>query len=192
MPTEPQAAWIGLIPYNRSVSDLMVNNGQTFCYDALNILTIAGAGKYFTVADGGSASMVAGSKISYLYGTKVLPGGYMHGTITTTNQFCSPGKSPAGNVLAGEEPVAEGAVGSSLFKAWPNPTSGDVTVELNKCCAAADAGIEVYGSIGEKIQSRSMAGADRMTISLKNQPAGIYFIRVRSGMKSSTAKIIRQ
>ncbi len=192
MPTEPQAAWIGLIPYNRSVSDLMVNNGQTFCYDALNILTIAGAGKYFTVADGGSASMVAGSKISYLYGTKVLPGGYMHGSITTTNQFCSPGKSPAGNALAGEEQLAGGTVESSLFKAWPNPTSGDVTVELNKCCAAADAGIEVYGSIGEKIQSRSMAGADRMTISLKDQPAGIYFIRVRSGMKSSTAKIIRQ
>ena len=191
-PTEPKAAYIGVVPFNLYVSDLVVNSGQSYCYDAMNTMTIAGSGKYFTVSNGGSASMVAGLKISYLYGTKVLPGGYMHGSITTTNQFCSPGKSPAGNTLTGEEQLAEGTVESTLFKVWPNPTHGDVTIEISKTCQSCNSSLEIYGPLGERILTRSMNGEKKTEISLQGHASGIYFIRLSKGKESATAKIILQ
>lgn len=188
--TEPKAVYIGVVPYNLYVSDLVVNNGQTFCYDAINIITIAGPGKNFTVSDGGSASMVAGQKISYLAGTRVLPGGYMHGSITTTNQFCSPGKSPEGNNLTGEVLLSEGTAGLALFKTWPNPTDGDVTVEISKNLQSCNASLEIYGLMGERILTRPMNGEKKTVISLQGHARGIYFIRLSTGKESATAKII--
>ncbi|MEI7725268.1 MAG: carboxypeptidase regulatory-like domain-containing protein [Bacteroidota bacterium] len=188
--TEPKAVYIGVVPYNLYVSDLVVNNGQTFCYDAMNIITIAGPGKNFTVSDGGSASMVAGQKISYLAGTRVLPGGYMHGSITTTNQFCSPGKSPEGNNLTGEVLLSEGTAGLALFKTWPNPTDGDVTVEISKNLQSCNASLEIYGLMGERILTRPMNGEKKTVISLQGHARGIYFIRLSTGKESATAKII--
>ena len=116
----------------------------------------------------------------------------MHGSITTTNQFCSPGKSPAGNTLTGEEQLAEGTVESTLFKVWPNPTHGDVTIEISKTCQSCNSSFEIYGPLGERILTRSMNGEKKTEISLQGHASGIYFIRLSKGKESATAKIILQ
>jgi hypothetical protein len=191
-PTEPKAAYIGIIPYNQNVSNLVVNNGQAFCYDALSILTFAGSGKYFTVAPGGSTSMVAGQKISYLYGTTVQAGGYLHGTITTSGQYCTPGKSLTGLPSDGDAPDTGGSSETSLFKAYPNPTRGDVTLELNGEITSGETRLEVYSTMGERIATRKLNGEKKAVVSLENRVAGIYFIRVSDGSRTATAKIVLQ
>lgn len=189
-PAGPQAAYIGIIPYNRNVSDIMINNGQAFCYDALNTLTFAGPGKSFTVSSGGSALMVAGQKISYLQGSKVLAGGYMHGSITTSGQYCTPGKSAAGLSAGGDDLIQKSASDASFFRAWPNPTRGDVTVELAPGNATGIAGIEVYSPMGERLAAPELNGEKRLVIPFGGRPAGIYFLRVRSGDRTGTARIV--
>ena len=114
----------------------------------------------------------------------------MHGSITTTNQFCSQGMSLAGNTLTGEEDPVEGTVASTLFKAWPNPTDGDVNIEISIDCQSCNSSLEIYGPLGERILTRSMNGEKKTVISLQGHARGIYFIRLRTGKESATAKII--
>ncbi|MEI6435259.1 MAG: right-handed parallel beta-helix repeat-containing protein, partial [Bacteroidota bacterium] len=58
------------------------------CYNALQTITVAGGGNTFTVANGGSITMIAGHSIIILPTTTVHSGGFMHAYITTTNNFC--------------------------------------------------------------------------------------------------------
>ncbi len=136
--------------------------------------------------------MVAGQKIRYLTGTKVLSGGYMHGWITTSGQYCSPMDSPAGTLIAGEGQATGEMEGSSLFRAYPNPSSGEVTVEISQACQSDNSNLELYGPLGEKIMNRPLNGEKKPIVSLRGHAKGVYFIRISTGTQSSTAKIILQ
>jgi len=50
----------------------------------------------------------------------------------------------------------------------------------------------IYGMWGEKLLTEVLAGDRKYEFSLSNKPAGIYFIQVITGIKSETAKIIKQ
>ena len=81
-------------------------------------------------------------------------------------------------------------VGSSVYVA-PNPTSGefDINVQLSK---HSDILIEITNALGEKIIGNSYQNVlnKNISLSLKNHPAGVYFVNVRSGNEVMTKRIV--
>jgi hypothetical protein len=179
---------INAVPFLHSVTDIIVYNGMTTCYNAMQTLTIAGNGTSFTVENGGSATMISGQNILYLPGTLVEQGGYMWGYIAPAGPFCT---YPSMPVMAGiQENPDKGRVELS-FKIYPNPTSGNIVLEIMKETSKEQIVAEVYGITGNRVITKTLHGEHNCVISLSDKPAGIYIIRVIMGDKVETARIVR-
>ncbi len=176
------------VPANTSVAGTVA---QTTCYNATNTITVAGSPNEFIIENGGHATMIAGVNIRCLPGTKVLPGGYMWGYITTTGSWCGM-KSSSIITLAEDVPEAQSSHEQSMCKVYPNPTAGDFTIELQAVPGNCRVHAEGYGMRGEKIFSSDLSGRGKHQFSLSDFPSGIYFIRVIAGDKIETFKVIRQ
>ncbi|MCX6269459.1 MAG: T9SS type A sorting domain-containing protein [Bacteroidetes bacterium] len=100
-----------------------VGSGQTTCYNATQTITVAGGGTTFIIQTGGNASMIAGQKISYLAGTKVSQGGYLHGSITTSGGYC-PMQPP-------QSDPAQLTVTQAAITTTPGAVSGSCTGNLS-------------------------------------------------------------
>lgn len=179
------------VPVNRSVQNVSVLNGQTNCYNATHTITVAGAGTFFTIHDGGSATMIAGQNILFNPGTTVQSGGNLWGYITPNSQYCGT-KAPSIPVAtAGEEnPIMIEEKAS--FKIYPNPTSGNFILELTGENSSGNVTLDVYGMWGEKVLSAILNGERKQEFSLSARPTGVYCVRIISGDKSETSKIIKQ
>jgi hypothetical protein len=88
-----------VVPLNKDLQNITVAGQQ--CFSATQTITVAGNGSTFTVENGGSVTLIAGSNIICLPGVKVVPGGYLHGYITQNNTYCG-GVSPPIVALANE------------------------------------------------------------------------------------------
>jgi PKD repeat protein len=75
------------------------------------------------------------------------------------------------------------------FLIYPNPNSGEFNILLD--AATKEVNVLVYNSIGELIFSDKIADTTgRETVRLNNVPNGIYFVRLSSGLKTITQKIV--
>ena len=174
-----------------TIQSVAVAGGQSACYNAAQTITVAGNGTAFVVLAGGSATMIAGQNIIYLPGSVVVAGGYMLGTITTTNQFCLPPPVPAVAAATGDEPHA-GSVETGSCRVYPNPTEGPFTVEFSGDNAAEPRSVEIFGMRGERVL-KSVPGTEaKQLFSLEGYPAGIYLLKFVSGERTGTVKIVRQ
>jgi hypothetical protein len=181
-----------IVPTNTIVNGT-VPSPLHLCFDATNTVTVAGGGSTFVVEPGGSAVMIAGVKISYLYGTTVQPGGYMHGYITTTGSYC--GSLPPAMVAAvvtgvtGPEEVQPLAVPQDgRFFIYPNPTTGRFTLvrkggmpELKLMPPPSGSELKSLNSVGA-IRRRRKSMARRPTEATETRfPCGITFRRRSNG-----------
>ncbi|MCX6278375.1 MAG: T9SS type A sorting domain-containing protein, partial [Bacteroidetes bacterium] len=262
------------VPANRTLQNMTLGNGTGNCFDASQIITIAGNGTTFNVQNGASASLIAGQKIQFLSGAKTFQGGYLHGYITTNSQYCNlvpPSTLPLGSMtitngqnncfnaaqsistagngnifavqsggnvhlIAGqvvhmypttvavssgnlhayistdgvfcsnpkslintsdEDNNNESEKGINLssnkfFKVYPNPTTGNFLFEINGESPVDKIMVNVYGIMGEKILTATLTSEHKHAFSLSDRPSGVYFIRVITGDKSETLKIIKQ
>jgi len=164
---------------------------ETSCYDATQAITVAGNGTTFIVQSAGSATMIAGQNIKYLPTTIVHSGGYLWGYIAPNGPFCG---TMAPSIITA--PIAVEEISNSsdrpFFKVYPNPTIGTFILELTGDISVENITIDVYGIWGEKILTKTMNGEGKHEISLSGKPSGVYFIRVISGDKAETVKIIKQ
>jgi hypothetical protein len=80
----------------------------------------------------------------------------------------------------------------SGFSIYPNPTTGNLTIELTNNTSTVATVIEVYGMLGERIIREEFSGQSKLEISLALQPPGIYILRVIAGKETVTVKVIRQ
>jgi len=176
------------IPATLDLQNLSV--ADTACYNATQTITVAGAGTLFTVQNGGSVTMIAGQNIDYLPGTRVDPGGYMSGYITTNGQYCSP---PARTVVTAihEEPEESAGSPVPLFRVYPNPTTSVISLDISAPDPSSAIRVEIYIFRGEKIFSGSLPGKSSHEFTLLGHPAGIYFIRIIAGNFQAAAKIIK-
>jgi hypothetical protein len=134
--------------------------------------------------------MIAGQNIRYLPGTMVISGGYMHGYITTTAQYCIPLAAPI--VVTAVEELITAPPDESLFRIYPNPTTGLFTLELKDDNLSDNGYVAVYGTCGEMILGDEMAGETHKDFSLAGKPSGLYFVRVVTGEKGFTKKLLKQ
>ena len=160
------------------------------CYNANQRIYVAGNGTTFTVQNGGSATMIAGHSILYLPGTTVQYGGYMLGYIAPNGPFCVTPSMPA--VVEQEQESLPVALEKSFFKVYPNPTTGNFILELTGEALVDRVKVDVYGSWGEKVLTAQLSGERKHEFSLSDRPEGVYFIRVITGDKAKTVKIIKQ
>ena len=161
----------------------------TICYDATQTINVAGNGTSFTVQSGGSVTMIAGQNIIYLPTTTVQSGGSLWGYIAPTGPYCTNPAMPA--IFTGNaeiQPIAQ----QSFFKIYPNPTTGKFKLEITGEPMAESVYFDIYGIWGERILTETLNGENNHEFSLSGQPSGVYFIRVISGDKAETVKIIKQ
>ena len=75
-----------VVPVTGSVSGI-VPSPLKLCFDTSDSIIVAGGGASFNINAGAQATMIAGRKISYLYGTSVSAGGYMHSLILQSKEI---------------------------------------------------------------------------------------------------------
>jgi hypothetical protein len=71
---------------------------------------------------------------------------------------------------------------------YPNPTSGDVTLDLSGLNART---IELFSANGQLLNT-VVPTDETITLSLSNYAAGIYFVRIHSDKAVTTQKIIKR
>jgi hypothetical protein len=82
-------------------------------------------------------------------------------------------------------PVAELAM-------YPNPTSGDVTLQLSTE-KATDVAVNIYNSLGVKVSSQNLGlieGERTFALPTSGFAAGMYIIELTDGKNSQTQKLI--
>lgn len=178
-------------PFSTEVTNVTLGNGVTTCYDATNQITVAGGGTTFTVGNGGSATFVAGQRISFQPGVTVSAGGYLHGYITTNGTYCG---TPVKSVAIGGAETAETveANPASLVRVFPNPTFGDVTADLTKVETANTVEIALYGMNGSHLYTRTTQGGVSEKVPMASLPAGIYLVHIRYEGSSTVVKVVKR
>lgn len=174
-------------PVDRSVNGTLTS-GMTECYDATGTITVAGSGTTFVVEPGASATMIAGSMITFLPGTSILSGGYLHGYIAPSGPWCNP-PALAQETITGTETVIFGEP-AGMIRIYPNPTNGKFFVERNRTDAGNHARAEVFSAMGNRVLTCELTGSVISELSVNGQPAGFYFVRVTNGPTTHTVKLI--
>jgi hypothetical protein len=176
-------------PANQQLANIDIPVGETTCYDATQVLTVAGNGSTFLVENGGNVTLVAGSAIELLDGTTVNSGGYLHGYITPDNTYCGAVFNPFFGI---QDSIGFETAGKDhVIKIYPNPTTGDFIIELAGADNTTTASLTIYNMQGGKLLQRTMNGRSRVLVSLSDQPVGIYLVHVQWGGRYEVVKVIK-
>jgi hypothetical protein len=125
--------------------------------------------------------MIAGMKILYLPGTMVEAGGYMHGIIAPDGPWC--GAKSASIVSVYQQSETQKLVTDknvTAFSVYPNPTTGDFTIEQTGDEDSGSVQIDVYGMQGHKIFSTRQTGQRKTFCSITGAPTGLYNIHINA------------
>ncbi|MEI7981335.1 MAG: GEVED domain-containing protein [Bacteroidota bacterium] len=167
----------------------IVPSPLTLCFDASNTVTVAGGGNTFLVQSGGHATIIAGSKISILYGAKVESGGYLHGYITTTNAYCG-GLPPAFMALTSSETEQLAAALSPGFSIFPNPATGRFTLLQKGENADGIVRVEILGMYGELYRNETLVNERAHEFIVSDLAVGLYLVKVVKDGKVEVFKLI--
>jgi len=81
---------------------------------------------------------------------------------------------------------------NTLLMLYPNPSNGKFSLEFSRDSQRETVSVDIYGIRGEKILTETLNGERKHEFSLSDRPTGVYFIRVISGDKAETVKIVKQ
>jgi hypothetical protein len=159
------------------------------CFDASNTITVAGGGSTFVVQSGGNATLIAGNKISFLYGATVQSGGYMHGYLTTTNAYC--GSLPLSMLAlsADEQEQPEFPI-SHGFTIFPNPATGRFTLMQKGETADGIVQVEILGMYGERVLSETLVNERQHEFNVSGVAVGLYLVKVVRDGRMEVFKLI--
>lgn len=180
-------------PQSLSLTNQTIANGINECYNAIQTITVGGSGTSFLVQSGGSVRLIAGQNIFLKAGTSVTTGGYLHGYLTSTGDYCdslhyvlpaNPGQNMKETL---EVPVISP---DNIFDCYPNPSNGRFTLRLASETGEIPTAVYIYNLTGAEILNSAIYSGKYHEFSLEGQPAGIYLVRVLQNERSGTRKII--
>jgi hypothetical protein len=134
--------------------------------------------------------MVAGQKIYYIPNTVVHSGGYLSGFISPGSPYCLDPAMPS--VLKEQVALVQESPEKAFIKIYPNPTSGNFTLQLSGDSQNAIAKVQVYDLTGLQIFETEIRSAISLEISLINHCPGIYLVKMIWDNQIFTGKVIRQ
>ena len=162
---------------------------------AFQTINVAGLGTSFLVEGGAEVTLLASQSIRLFPGTTVLQNGLLHASISTNCVPCSLMKIAAADsslFISGQTDEVTGSqTDNTITRVYPNPTTGDFTLELTGKTGMDKVHVEIYSAQGRKVITEELSGKVRHVFSLADRSVGIYFIRVISGNRVETVKILR-
>jgi antitoxin component YwqK of YwqJK toxin-antitoxin module len=90
------------------------------------------------------------------------------------------------NYLIGDE------LSEADIQIYPNPTKGQLAVEINNISGEASGEIYLYDAGGKIIERRAFGAERKIDFDLSRQAAGIYILKINIEGKISTWKIIKK
>ncbi|MBE0663292.1 MAG: T9SS type A sorting domain-containing protein [Bacteroidales bacterium] len=178
---------------NINLQNITVPGGQTTCYEAAQTITTAGAGTTFIAQNGAVVYLIAGQNIIMKDGTHFKNGSYVHAYIDQTGEYCSNPKA----IVFEQEPLPnplpfEIAEKDSFFKVYPNPNTGQFTLELSEFSEISTIKVEIFSLIGESIMNVELPELKQYLFDLSDRQPGIYLIKVMQGSDIGVEKLIKQ
>jgi len=95
------------------------------------------------------------------------------------------------NLGASAVGISENMPGANAVVVYPNPASEQVTVSVDHNVLSKGAELYLYDLMGNIIYREKMR-TPQQVIDLRNYPAGIYFIAIRTASSLITKKVIKQ
>jgi hypothetical protein len=77
----------------------------------------------------------------------------------------------------------------AAFKIYPNPTAGDVFIEIDEPINKP-AKIEIYNSAGSIVRIISIANSELLKIDLSQMSNGLYYLRMQTDSRLYSGKIV--
>ena len=183
------------IPDNLTVSNTSIGNTEIECFDAKQVITVAGDETTVVIASGGEGVFVAGQTVYFKYGFHAYEGSYMHGYITTTDQFCGSQPSP----IVAHSGESEKLLDAHSFYVpdtegldihiYPNPTAGHFNIDFINFDGSAD--VYVMNFQGQPVFKTTSQNQLTMSININNLPNGIYLIVIKSNNQIITKRVIK-
>jgi hypothetical protein len=177
-----------------TLQNIFVEAGGMECFAAQQTIFVAGGTSSFIVDPMASVEMIAGMNIVIMPTTMVHHHGYFRAHIAPDGPFCnpSPPSLPMAVTPLGQEETTTLSGLTPAFKLYPNPTTGNLILELNEKNPVQNAIITLSGPLGDILSHQYVHGEPQVYLSLSGRPAGIYFVRVITGTTTGTVKIIKQ
>lgn len=73
---------------------------------------------------------------------------------------------------------------------FPNPTSGQFNLKFDQPKQKTE--IKIYNSLGQLILQKNISSTDKISLSISDQPSGIYFVEVTADRESYRAKVVKE
>jgi hypothetical protein len=179
---------VGLASQVCPIANVTGTVSTVVCYNATSTIYVAGSGQTFIVDATGHADFIAGMNIKFQEGTKVMPGGYLHGKINPGGPWCSSTKMTEVVASGGETTLATEL---ARFTLYPNPTNGNFTLVQKGDRTFGNIRVEVYSMSGEKILTESMIGEKKHEFRFSDMATGLYFVKVVADDYVETIKLVK-
>ena len=77
----------------------------------------------------------------------------------------------------------------SKFKVYPNPTSGNITIEGLQ--SSANVNYELYDITGKIVQTKTLLSSTNMNVNISHLQSGIYFLNLYENNKRYVHKVVK-
>lgn len=79
---------------------------------------------------------------------------------------------------------------SNNLKIFPNPTNGQFNLNFNKVKVKTE--IKIFNSLGQLVLEKNISSTDKISLSISDQPSGIYFVEVNADGESYRTKVVKE
>jgi hypothetical protein len=176
------------VPPNLALQEISAGYGDTSCYNAAQVITVAGGGTFFTVEEGANVNLIAGQNIIMLPGTLVQQGGNLSARITLTSDYC-PGYQLTPDVSVSLTEAMRVA-GPDHFMIYPNPSNGIFTLKYTGNGTGGAKDIGIYSITGRKEWEEKLPDEKQRVLSLPWLKPGIYVLVIRTGQRVESLKML--
>ncbi len=181
------------LPEELYLSGMNIPPDPDTCFAASHWIVVSD----FVIHNGGSATLVTGPSGTILLqtGTVVESGGYLRAWIDEDENYCELPKAIviSEHTETGEETkfpiVPENNPG---FRIYPNPNTGQFTLELSDVAESSTIKVEIFNLIGESIMNVELPERKQYLFDLSARQPGIYLIRVMKGNEVGVEKVVKQ
>jgi hypothetical protein len=181
----------GAFPATLQLSGVTVLNSEAVCYKALQTITA----QDFIVENGGVVHMIAGNKITLVPNVHAKSGSAFHAWISATD-ICGGSLQPLAAAkekpLQPVEDVKELSGPEKFFRVYPNPTTGEFTLELLESGESSNITVNIFGMQGNKIKSTELPARRHYTFNLSDSKPGIYLIQVIEKDRTGVMRMVKQ